>query len=327
MPSPLALSVKIPLNDGNSIPAQGFGTVAWDGNQKAAKQQVIEAVKAGYRHIDTAWYYGVEKWVGEGLKELFDQGVVKREEIFVTTKVWPSFAHSPEKSLDKSLADLQLDYVDLFLQHWPVEFKGDPNGIPPEPKNNKGEIIYDDDPVSGTKYLQVYQELERIKDETNKVKSIGVSNYSISKLEPLIKVAKHIPVVNQIEYHPLLPQADLIDFCKRKNIVVECYSPYGSVGAPILKLPLVQELAEKYGVQPAEVANAYHILEDRVTLPRSSNLERIQEVIHLPQLTQDEIKKLYQLGVKEPKRFRSDPYGRGLGFKWWDGDKWSKIDE
>lgn len=326
MTSPLATSVTFPLNDGHKIPAQGFGTVPWDGDVKALKGQILTAVKAGWRHIDTAWYYGAEKWIGEALAELFQEGVVKREDLFITTKVWPSFAHSPEKSLDKSLSDLQLDYVDLFLQHWPIEFKGDPNGIPAVPKNNKGEILYDDDPVTGTKYIQVYKELERIKDETNKTRSIGVSNYSIQRLEKLIKEAKHIPVVNQIEYHPHLPQADLVEFCERHNIIVECYSPYGSEGAPILKLPLVQELAEKYKVTPGEVANAYHILEGRVTLPRSTKPDRIKETVHLPQLTQDELKQLYQIGVKEPKRYRSDPFGRGLGFKYWDGDNWSKFD-
>ncbi|RCK66686.1 D-arabinose dehydrogenase [NAD(P)+] heavy chain [Candida viswanathii] len=322
----LATEVDIPLNNGTKIPALGLGTVA-SNDPKDVKDQVKTAIKAGYRHIDTAWYYGTEKYVGEALKELFEEGVVKREGLHITTKVWPSFWHSPEKSLDQSLTDLGLDYVDLLLQHWPICLHGDKDtGLPKVPKDEKGELMYDDDPVTGTKFIDVYNAFEDILDNTSKVKSIGISNYSIPKLRELLpRIKKHAPVVNQIEYHPYLPQQDLIDYCAKNNIVVVCYSPVGSSGAPVLKNPLIKELAKKYEVSENEIVDAYHILNGRATLPRSSNLERIKTIIRLPQLTKEEMDELYQIGVKDPQRFICDPWGYGLGFRWWKGDTLSKT--
>ncbi|KAK6884884.1 D-arabinose dehydrogenase [NAD(P)+] heavy chain [Candida tropicalis] len=322
----LATEIDIPLNNGTKIPALGLGTVASD-DPKDVKDQVKAAIEAGYRHIDTAWYYGTEKYIGEALKELFDEGIIKREDLFITTKVWPSFWHNPEKSLDVSLNELGLDYVDLFLQHWPICLHGDENtGLPKVPKDDNGELIYDDDPVDGKKFIEVYHKLEDILENTNKVKSIGVSNYSIPKLRELLpNVKKHIPVINQIEYHPYLPQQDLVDYCNKNNIVISCYSPVGSFGAPVLKNPLIKELAKKYQVSENEIVNAYHILNNRVTLPRSSNLERIKSIIKLPELTKEEMDELYQIGVKDPQRFICDPWGYGLGFKWWKGDTLSKT--
>ncbi|KAK6457322.1 D-arabinose dehydrogenase [Scheffersomyces xylosifermentans] len=319
----LATSVKLTLNNGKTIPALGLGTVPSD-DPSDVKDQVITAIKAGYRHIDTAWYYGTEKYVGEALKELFDEGVVKREDLFITTKVWPSFWHSPEKSLDISLATLGLDYVDLFLQHWPVALHGDENGLPAQPRDKDGNLIYDDDPVSGTKFIDAYHSLEQILDNTTKVKSIGVSNYSLHKLKQLLPKVKHIPVINQIEYHPQLPQQDLVDYAEKNGIQISAYSPVGSNGAPVLKLPLIQELATKYDVTVNEVANAYHILQGRSSLPRSSNLERIKTIVRLPSLTKEELASLYQVGVENPTRYINDEWGYGLGFKWWEGDTLSK---
>ncbi|EGW32900.1 D-arabinose dehydrogenase [Spathaspora passalidarum NRRL Y-27907] len=316
----LATKVDLKLSNGKSIPALGLGTVPPE-DPSELKQQVITAIKAGYRHIDTAWYYGTEKYIGQALKELFDEGVIKREDLFVTTKVWPSFWHSPEKSLDKSLEDLGLDYVDLFMQHWPVALHGDENGLPPAPKHDDGSLWYDDDPVTGTKFIETYHKMEDIIDKTSKVKSIGVSNYSIPKLKQLLpKVRKYAPVVNQIELHPQLPQLELVDYCKSKGIVVVAYSPVGSNGAPVLKVPLIQELAKKYDVTTNEITNAYHVLNGRGVLPRSSNLERIKTIIRLPQLSEDDLKKLDQVGLQNPKRYICDSWGYGLGFRYWEGD-------
>ncbi|CAH2350985.1 D-arabinose dehydrogenase [NAD(P)+] heavy chain [[Candida] railenensis] len=321
----LATTRTATLNNGKKIPLLGLGTVPSNDNPAGVKDQVIAAVKAGYRHIDCAWFYGTEKYVGQALSELFKEGVVKREDLFITTKVWPSYYHSPEKSLDASLKDLQIDYVDLLLQHWPICLHGDENGLPSIPKDKDGNIIYDDDPASGTKFISVYHSMEDLLDRSTKVRSIGVSNYSISKLKQLLpEVKKHIPVVDQIEYHPKLPQQDLVDFAQENGILIEAYSPVGSEGAPVLKLPLVKSLAEKYNVTVNEVAYAYHILNGRAALPRSSNLERISTNINLPSLTREELDELYALGKESPERYINDPWGYGLGFKWWKGDTLSK---
>lgn len=314
--SGLATEVLQKLNNGRTIPALGLGTVPPE-DPSEVKDQVVTAVKAGYRHIDTAWYYGTEKYIGQALKELFDEGIVKREDLFITTKVWPSYYHSPEKSLDTSLSDLGVDYVDLFLQHWPICLHGDENGLPAVPRDDQGNLIYDDDPVTGTKFIEVYQSIEKILDNTSKVRSIGVSNYSIEKLAKLLPVVKHIPTVNQIEYHPQLPQQDLIEFAALNGIHIEAYSPNGSSGAPVLKLPLIKDLASKYNVTENEVAQAYHILQGRSVLPRSSNLERIKTIVRLPQLTLEELDALYKVGEENPTRYIRDDFGVGIGFKWW----------
>lgn len=322
-----ATEFSFDLNDGNKIPALGIGTVPPE-DPSQVKEIVITAVKAGFRLIDTAWYYGTEKYIGEALKELFDEGVVKREDLFITTKVWHSFWHNPEKSLDKSLSDLGIDYVDLFLQHWPICLKGGPDGTPSKPMADDDTVRYDDDPVTGTKFIEVYNAIEDIKANTNKVRSVGVSNYSITKLKKLLpKVKQFVPVVNQIEYHPQLPQQDLVDFCAEHNILIEAYSPVGGTGAPVLKIPYVQELADKYGITVNEIVNAYHICEGRIVIPRSSNLDRIKNMVRLPKLTKEELSALYKIGEGHPVRYTNDPWGYGIGFKWWKGDTLSKFED
>lgn len=318
-----ATDIYFDLNDGHKIPALGLGTVP-SGDPEGVADQVYTAVKAGYRLIDTAWYYGTEKYVGQALKKLFDEGVVKREEIFITTKVWPSYYHSPEKSLDESLEQLGLDYVDLLLQHWPIALGGDANGLPAVPKNDDGSLKYDDDPKDGTKWIDVYKDLVKIKQDTKKARSVGVSNYSLPRLRKLLENVDVVPVVNQIEYHPQLPQDDLVQFAKKHGIVIEAFSPVGGPGAPVVKLPIVEKLAHKYQVTTNEITNAYHILQGRVTLPRSSNLDRIKNNVRLPELDTKELDQLYQVGLANPKRYCVDPWGYGLGFKWWDGDEWSE---
>lgn len=314
----LATTVDFQLNTGAKIPALGLGTVPPQ-DASEVKQQVITAVKAGYRHIDCAWYYQLEKYVGEALQQLFKEGY-KREDLFITTKVWPLYWQNVEKLLDELLADLQLDYVDLFLQHWPVEFASNENGQPSVPRDASGKPVFADDPVTGTQFIHVYHELERVLQETKKTRAIGVSNYATHKLKQLLKEAKVVPAVNQIEYHPQLPQQDIYNLCKQHGIVVVAYSPVGSLGAPVLKLELVQMLAEKYGVTVNEIANAYNILDGRCLIPRLSNLERIRTNVRLPALTKDELNELYQIGVNDPQRHINDDWGYGLGFRWWKGD-------
>ncbi|EDK37690.2 hypothetical protein PGUG_01788 [Meyerozyma guilliermondii ATCC 6260] len=322
-----ATEITFDLNDGSKIPALGIGTVPPD-DPSQVKDIIITAVKAGFRLIDTAWYYGTEKYIGEALKELFDEGVVKREDLFITTKVWHSFWHSPEKSLDTSLSDLGIDYVDLFLQHWPICSKGGPDGTPSKPMADDENVKYDDDPVTGTKFIDVYNAIEDIKANTNKVRSVGVSNYSITKLKQLLPKVKHfVPVVNQIEYHPQLPQQDLVDFCAEHKILIEAYSPVGGTGAPVLKIPYVKELADKYGVTVNEIVNAYHICEGRIAIPRSSNYDRIKNMVRLPKLNKEELSALYKIGEGHPVRYVNDPWGYGIGFKWWKGDTLSKIED
>lgn len=270
-------------------------------------------MKAGYRHIDTAWYYGTEAYIGEALKELFDAKVVTREELFITTKVWPSMHANPEKSLEQSMKDLGVDYVDLLLQHWPLAFDSDSDGQPAVPYNADGTIRE----ASNATFIDFYQKLENIYLNTSLVRALGVSNYSQGFLEKLLRVAKVVPVVNQIELHPYLPQQALCDYCQEHGILITAYSPLGSSGAPLVKEPLVQRLAEKYGVGAGELLQSYHIQSGRIVIPRSTNTERIRGSVRLAPISKGDLDALYQLGVLAPKRFICDPWGTKLGFEWW----------
>ncbi|OWB72809.1 D-arabinose 1-dehydrogenase [NAD(P)+] activity protein [[Candida] boidinii] len=309
-----ALSKTIKLNTGAFIPAVGFGTVCNEENRSWFKDVVIAAIESGYRHIDTAWYYGTEEIIGEALQEVFAKGEIKREDLFVTTKVWPSFYKNPSKSLDESLTALKLDYVDLFLQHWPLGFASDDNGKPEVPKDANGDIIFAED----FDYLDTYKELIKIYKKTNKVKAIGVSNYTVEKLQRLLKETDVVPVTNQVELHPHIPQVDLVSFCKEKGIIVEAYSPLGSNGAPNLKIPEVVELAKKYECSPVDILVSYHVAAGRVVLPRSQNIERIKKGFKYIDLTAKELKALDDFGIANPKRFITDPWGKNLGFEYWD---------
>ena len=196
--------------------------------------------------------YDNETEVGAGLKAAFDEGICKRSEIFVTAKLWCSFHSRVEQNLDMSLQRLGLDHVDLYLMHWPLAMN--PNGNHPVfPKLPDGSR----DIVRDWSHVKTYKSMETLLS-TGKVKAIGVSNYSKKYLEALLPQVDVIPAANQIENHPLLPQQEIVDFCREKGILVEAYSPLGSTGSPLMKDPLVLKVAEETGVSPGTVLLSYH---------------------------------------------------------------------
>ncbi|KKY29099.1 putative d-galacturonic acid reductase [Phaeomoniella chlamydospora] len=207
------------LNNGLEIPSIGFGT--WQAAPGQVEAAVETALKAGYRLIDCAYCYGNEAEVGAGLKKAFESGI-KREEVFVTGKVWCTYMSRVEENLDMTLKDLGLQYLDLYLVHWPVAYN--PNGnhekFPMLPDNSARDVDW------SQTHIDTWHSMERLL-ETGKVKSIGVCNYSKKYLDQLLPVAKVIPAVNQIENHPLLPQTEVVEECKKHGILVEAYSPCG----------------------------------------------------------------------------------------------------
>lgn len=304
------------LNTGAKIPVLGFGTVFEGDDYNLFKESLRAALLvANYKMIDTAWYYGTEKSIGEVLEEVFNEGKIKRDDLFITTKVWPCFWNDPETSLDTSLKDLKLDYVNLVLQHWPRCFKKveDENGRVPVPRDEKGNIQFDED----GDYLTTYKKLLKLKEQ-GKAKAVGVSNYTIAMLDRAIEETGVIPAVNQVEMHPHLPQVDLYNYCKEKGIVLEAFSPLGSSGAPNLKIPLVLELAKKYDTQPANIIINWCISKKIVVLPRSTNIERIKKGYDLVELTPEEVESLDKFGEQSPHRFVRDDWGKGLGWDHWD---------
>jgi L-glyceraldehyde reductase len=240
----------IKFNDGNVMPAIGLGT--WLSKPGEVKAAVEHAAKAGYRHFDLAKVYGNHGEVGEGLKAVIPS-VVKREEIFLTSKLWNT-AHKPdlvEAALDDTLKELDQKYLDLYLIHWPVSFNSPEPHKTLMPDDGTGHADLD----TKTTLVDTWKAMIALQ-KTGKVKSIGVSNFTQSMIEAIIKATGVTPAVNQIEAHPLLPQEDLVKYSNEKGIHITAYSPLGNAGGygddakkqDIVGSKPVQEVAKKVSV-------------------------------------------------------------------------------
>ena len=314
---------KIKLNNNKSevfIPQYGFGTASHPDQLEETKAALKAAVKAGVRHIDTARFYGngaIEYALGEAIQELIKEGVVTREELFITTKVWPNYWNRAADSLNISLKALQVDYVDLLLQHWPLCFpevyNKETGKLIGKPHDDDGNPMYEKD----GDYLVTFQQLSRILDDPingKKVKSIGVSNYDILKLERVYAddTIKNKPSAIQVELNPQLNQQDVIDFCTTKGITIIGYSPLGSNGDPILKLPEIKETADKYGIKPYDVVISWFIKKKLVVIPRSVNPDRFKDIKNYYVLTEEDIKKIDHIGEINPYRHIDEDFAKVL---------------
>lgn len=184
-------------------------------------QAVRDAIDAGYRHIDCAYNYLNEAEVGTGIKSKIDQGIVKREDLFVCSKLWNTF-HRPdlvEPALQNSLKDLQLSYLDLYLIHFPTAFQ---EGGDRYPKDEQGKVVF-----SNVDFCDTWKAMEELVHK-GLVKSIGISNFNSKQMERILACASIPPAVNQIEVHPYMSQTKLVEFCKAKNVAVTAYSPLRS---------------------------------------------------------------------------------------------------
>ncbi|MGB3297028.1 MAG: aldo/keto reductase [Phormidesmis sp.] len=265
------------LNDGNVIPAFGLGT--WKSKPGLVTQSTKEALKIGYRHIDAAWIYQNEQEVGKGIHEAIAQNIIKREELFVTSKLWNTF-HQPEaveKGCKETLDALGLDYLDLYLMHWPIAFKPGRE----QHKTADDFISVTDLPISKT-----FEAMAQLR-EKGLVKSVGVSNCGISNLEKVINESGIVPAMNQVELHPYNPQNELLKYCSNKGIHMTAYSPLGSGDRPdsmkqkneppLLENNTVKSAAEKEGLTPAQLLITWAIDRGTVAIPKSTNAERIAE--------------------------------------------------
>lgn len=235
----------IKLNNGVLIPSVGFGTSLINGEKCIAT--IKNAIDSGYRHIDTAHAYNNEKEIGIAIK----QSSVNREELFITSKVWKdSMGYDKTiESFNDTLKNLQLDYIDLFLIHWP--------------KNDDDEL--------NIKTWKAMEELYK----AGKVRAIGVSNFLVKHLKPIVENCDIMPAINQIEYHPGLIRSETIEYCKNHNIVVEAWSPLGK--GKMLENEVLKSIAEKYKKSVAQICLRWCLQNDIIPLPKSENIERIKQ--------------------------------------------------
>ncbi|KAH9922112.1 Aldo/keto reductase [Fomitopsis serialis] len=289
------------LSSGQTIPQIGLGT--WLSKPNEVENAVELAVRAGYRHLDLAMIYANQDEVGRALKKVVPS-VVKREELFITSKLWNT-SHKKElveKELDETLSQLGTDYLDLYLIHWPVAFKG--SSVPGKdffPSTKEGWVELDTE----TSLVETWQALiDLIK--TGKVKAIGVSNFTIEQIQTIADATGVWPTVNQIEAHPLLQQDELDAFAKAHNIHITAYSPLGNnlVGKPKLTdYPEVVEIAKKLDATPAQVLVAYGVYRGYSVIPKSVQKERIDSNLKQVSLSEEDYQKLVALGKRDPTRF------------------------
>ncbi|MFC6040132.1 aldo/keto reductase [Paenisporosarcina macmurdoensis] len=265
------------LHNGVKMPWFGLGVFKVEEGPEVV-ESVKTAIKEGYRSIDTAAIYKNEEGVGQGIHEGLKAAGISREDLFVTSKVWNAdFGYeSTLEAYQTSLDKLGLDYLDLYLIHWPV----------------KG------------KYIDTWKALETLYSE-NRVKSIGVSNFQIHHLEDVMKDAKIIPMVNQVEYHPKLSQTELLAYCQQHNIQLEAWSPL--MQGQLLEDSKLKEIAEVHGKSVAQVILRWDLQNGVVTIPKSTKEHRIIEnsSIFDFELSTDEMKQIASLN--ESKRIGPDP--------------------
>ncbi|KAK1381513.1 non-functional NADPH-dependent codeinone reductase 2-like [Heracleum sosnowskyi] len=274
-----------------SMPVIGMGTAVDRRNYDptAIKEAIVEAIKAGYRHFDTAGLYKSEPYLGEALAEALKLGLVSRDELFVTTKLWSADAHPGLviPALKKSLQNLQLEYVDLYLIHWPISVKPGEYVFPV----NKEDLLPMD-------FKSVWADMEECQ-RLGLTKSIGVCNFSCKKLENLLSQATIPPAINQVEMSPVWQQKNLRDLCSAHNITVTAYSPLGAIGTrwgtnQVMNCQVLHEIAKDRGKTVAQVILRW-VYEQGVTLlVKSFNTKRMKENLEIFDwtLSEDDYKKI-----------------------------------
>jgi len=289
---------KMKLNNGSgAIPALGFGTLIPD--PVATKNATKAALEAGFRAIDTAERYRTEREVGEAMQEVFKGGKIKREDVFVITKLWNT-NHRPERvkpACEASLKKLQLDFVDLYLIHTPFAFQP---GDEQDPRDANGNVIYD----QGVTLLDTWRALEGLVSE-GKCKAIGLSDVSLVQVQDIVKVARIKPAVVHVESHPYLPEWDLLNYCREQAIVLQAFAALGHSSQPnLLEDPVITAIAQRVKKTPAQVLLAWAIQRGTAPLTTSKTPSRILENFDVSAIPEDAVREISD-GIKSQVRFNA----------------------
>ncbi|MEH1960015.1 MAG: aldo/keto reductase [Nostoc sp.] len=271
----------IPLTHGSgAMPALGFGTLIPD--PLATKQATNAALEAGFRHLDCAERYRNEAVVGEAMQEVFKAGGIRREDVFVTTKLWNN-NHRPERvqpAFEASLRRLQIDYVDCYLIHTPFAFQP---GDEQEPRDDHGQVIYD----PGVTLMETWHAMERLVDG-GRCKSIGLSDIGLERLKEIVAVARIKPAVVQVESHPYLPEWDLLEFCQQQGIILLAFAALGHAMEPkVTEDPIIVAVAQLVHRTPEQVALAWAVQRGTALLTTSTSPRHIQESFDISTLPKD----------------------------------------
>jgi diketogulonate reductase-like aldo/keto reductase len=291
-------NTKLALNNGSSfMPALGFGTLIPD--PVATRSATKAALEAGFRLLDTAERYRTEREVGEAMQEVFKAGKIKREDVFVVTKLWNT-NHRPERvkpAFEASLKRLQLDYVDLYLIHTPFAFQP---GDEQDPRDANGNVIYD----KGVTLLDTWTAMEKLTDE-GKCKAIGISDVGLEQVQHITEAARIKPAVVHVESHPYLPEWDLLNYCKKNGTVLQAFASLGHSSEPkLLEDPIVAAIARRVNKTPAQVLLAWAIQRGTAPLTTSKTPSRIQENFDVSALPEDAVREISE-GIKSRIRFNA----------------------
>lgn len=310
------------LPSGASIPVVGLGTFGSDSVSAARIAETVrDAIGIGYRHIDCASVYGNEADIGQVLQDVLQSGLVKREDLWITSKVWNDMHHDVIGSCKKSLADLRLDYLDLYLVHWPF-----PNYHPPGCDVTSRSP--DAKPYIHADYMKTWAQMEALVD-MGLVRHIGTSNMTIPKLELLLRDANIKPACNEMELHPHFQQPDLFAYCVKHGIQPIGYSPLGSPGRPDrdrtaddtvdLEDPVIIDIADNHGIHPASVCIKWAVQRGQIPIPFSVNHYRdnLTAAMGTP-LTHEEMAQIASID-------KNCRLIKGQVFLWKDNQSWEDL--
>ncbi|KAF9075630.1 aldo/keto reductase [Rhodocollybia butyracea] len=310
------------LNNGIKIPSVGMGCwMGTPGENERVYHMCLNALKAGYRHFDTAAGYGNEKQVGKAIRE----STIPRNEIFLTTKLANPYHSRVKEAFEESLKTLDCEYIDLYLMHWPQAGR-------PEAEQSWGNDVFR--PDESPTFVETWKDMEKLL-EGGKVKSIGVSNFSIKNLEILLPHCTVVPATNQVEMHPCLPQNDLKAYCASKGILLTAYSPLGQPARPNQPISLVnnnaiKSIANKLNVDLAQVLLSWGIQRKTVVIPKTENETRMKTNITLIKLSTEDMKAIDELHT-QPNMHRTLAHSArgasGMIFGWtFEELGWNMVD-